>query len=212
MERREILRIAALATGVAVIGGESFLMGCKNPAAAAVNFTPADIALLDEIGDTIIPTTPDSAGAKATKIGEFMKLIVTDCFTKNQQTAFTKGLGTFKEICIKNNKKSFEQLTPDERKAFLMAMEKEAKDFNKGRDERDKKAFEAWNESNKKKPFSEQKDLEGEPSHYYSMFKQLSIMGYFSSEIGATKALRNVPVPGRYDGAFPYKKGDKAFS
>jgi hypothetical protein len=42
--------------------------------------------------------------------------------------------------------------------------------------------------------------------------KQLAILGYFTSKEGATKALRYVAVPGKYDGALPYKKGDKAWA
>jgi hypothetical protein len=42
--------------------------------------------------------------------------------------------------------------------------------------------------------------------------KQLTLTGYFTSEIGATQALRHVAVPGKYDGCMPYKKGDKAWA
>ena len=44
------------------------------------------------------------------------------------------------------------------------------------------------------------------------MMKQLTLMGFFTSKPGATQALRHEPVPGKYDGAFPYKKGDKAWA
>ncbi|MEI8059954.1 MAG: gluconate 2-dehydrogenase subunit 3 family protein, partial [Ferruginibacter sp.] len=50
------------------------------------------------------------------------------------------------------------------------------------------------------------------PSHYYTMMKQLTLLGYFTSEIGSKQALRWVPIPGKYDGAYPYKKGDKAWA
>jgi hypothetical protein len=33
---------------------------------------------------------------------------------------------------------------------------------------------------------------------YYLMIKQLTVWGYFSSEVGATQALAHIPVPGRY--------------
>ena len=52
----------------------------------------------------------------------------------------------------------------------------------------------------------------GSPSHYYTMIKQLTLWGYFSSEIGSKQALRWVPIPGKYDGNLPYKKGDKAWA
>jgi len=44
------------------------------------------------------------------------------------------------------------------------------------------------------------------------MMKELTLLGYFTSEVGATKALRYIAVPGRYDGNVPYKKGDKAWA
>jgi hypothetical protein len=42
--------------------------------------------------------------------------------------------------------------------------------------------------------------------------KQLTLLGYFTSEPGATKALRYNPVPGKFEGCIPYKKGDKAWA
>lgn len=47
--------------------------------------------------------------------------------------------------------------------------------------------------------------------YFFKTIKDLTISGYFSSEIGATKALRYEQIPGRYDGDLPYKKGDKAW-
>lgn len=204
MERRELLKMIAILTGGAVIGGEVFLTGCNAGGTAATGFTPENIALLDEIGETIIPAT-DIPGAKATKIGEFMKTIVTDCYTDAQQKVFNDGLAGFNEACKKLNGKTFMDCSADQRKAFLVSLEKEAKEYNKQRDEKDKPAKE-----------KAQKEMDphfvGSPSHYYSMMKQLTLWGYFSSEIGMKQALRFLQVPGRYDGALPYKKGDKAWA
>ncbi len=47
--------------------------------------------------------------------------------------------------------------------------------------------------------------------YFFKTLKDLTISGYFSSEIGATQALRYEEIPGRYDGDLPYKKGDKAW-
>ena len=55
------------------------------------------------------------------------------------------------------------------------------------------------------------KKTSDQPPHYFRMMKELTILGYFSSEIGCTQAVRFIEVPGRYDGAAPYKKGDRAF-
>jgi hypothetical protein len=61
------------------------------------------------------------------------------------------------------------------------------------------------------KEFSVTKKPE-EPNHYFSMMKQLTLLGFFTSEVGATQALRYLPVPGRYDGCIPYNKGDRAWA
>jgi hypothetical protein len=58
MERRELLKMIALATGSAVIGGEFLLSGCKNEhAGTSLTFTAEDIAFLNEVGETILPKT-----------------------------------------------------------------------------------------------------------------------------------------------------------
>jgi Gluconate 2-dehydrogenase subunit 3 len=47
---------------------------------------------------------------------------------------------------------------------------------------------------------------------FFPKIKSLTVTGFFTSEIGATKVLRYEAVPGRYDGAAPYKKGDKTWA
>jgi len=61
------------------------------------------------------------------------------------------------------------------------------------------------------KKYQETKTAE-QPTHHFTMIKQLTLWGYFSSEIGATQALRYVAIPGKYEGCVPYKKGDKAWA
>ena len=53
---------------------------------------------------------------------------------------------------------------------------------------------------------------EDPPSHYFRMMKELALLGYFTSEIGYTKALRYVEAPGRYDPCVDYHPGDKAWA
>ena len=56
MNRRELLKMVAAATGGVVIGGEFFLTGCKNPDAGvgtSATFAESDIAFLDEVAETI---------------------------------------------------------------------------------------------------------------------------------------------------------------
>lgn len=211
MDRRELLKLIAVVTGGAVVGGELFLTGCKTGAKADAGFTAAHINLLDEVGETIIPAT-QIPGAKATRIGEFMKVMVTDCYTQAEQDAFMKGISALEEACEKAKGKSFLECTPEQRHDFLVTLEKEAKAYNKERDETNKSRKEAQDRENEKLAWKDQKEFTWNPPHYYTMMKQLTLHGYFTSEIGMKQALRHLPVPGKYDGAYPYKKGDRAFA
>ena len=87
----------------------------------------------------------------------------------------------------------------------MIALDKEQKDFTAERD----KSLAASGAQHKSDPNYKAPEL---PNHYFRMIKELTLLGYFTSEIGATKALRYVAVPGRYDGSVPYKKGDRAWA
>ena len=39
-----------------------------------------------------------------------------------------------------------------------------------------------------------------EPPHYFRMLKELTVLGYFTSEVGYRDVLEYVETPGRYDG------------
>ena len=45
--------------------------------------------------------------------------------------------------------------------------------------------------------------LDREAAPFFRTLKDLTLVGYYTSEIGATRELHHVPVPGRYDGCVP---------
>jgi hypothetical protein len=47
---------------------------------------------------------------------------------------------------------------------------------------------------------------------FFEKFRQLVLTGYFTSEVGITQEREYLPVPGRYDGAFPYSQVNKVYS
>ncbi len=47
---------------------------------------------------------------------------------------------------------------------------------------------------------------------FFEPFRQMVIAGYYTSEIGITQEREYLPVPGGYDGAFPYSKVNKVYS
>ena len=47
---------------------------------------------------------------------------------------------------------------------------------------------------------------------FFATMRQLTVAGYFTSEIGATKALEYLPIPGRFEGDVEMKPGQKAWA
>lgn len=187
MDRRELLRMVALATGGVVIGGEFFLAGCKtkDSEVARTGFSQNDIAFLDEVAETIIPKTA-TAGAKEAEVGKFMTVMVNDCYEEADQKVFHEGMKKLDEACNKMHGHNFMKAESAHRKELLTSLDKEAKEYMK----------------NKKKE---------DPAHYFTMMKQLTLLGYFTSKPGLEQNFNYQQVPGKYDGAVPYKKGDKLF-
>lgn len=213
MDRREALSRVALIFGGTIIGAEAFLSGCKTTPKKEGLFAADDIPLLDEVGETILPATALSPGAKEAQIGQFMKTIVTDCYTEDDQRTFADGIGKLNDASKKKFDKSFMQLTPDQKHEFLVGLDKDSKDREK---ELSDKASKMTDEEKHKRTMDQhagtyKRDTQDDP-HYFGMMKQLTLWGFFTSEPGATKALRYIAVPGKYEGCIPYKKGDKAWA
>lgn len=213
MDRRQVLSRVALIVGGTIIGAEAFLSGCKTTPKKEGLFATDDVTLLDEVGDTILPTTAASPGAKAAQIGQFMKTIVTDCYNEDDQRVFTEGIGKLNDASKKKFDKSFMDLTADQKNDFLVGLDKESKDRAKELADKDSKMTDE--EKHKRKVAQDAGTYKRDPSddpHYFSMMKQLTLWGYFTSKPGATQALRYIAVPGRYEGCIPYNKGDKAWA
>jgi hypothetical protein len=190
MNRRDALARVSLLLGGTILGAEVFLAGCNHPdkiiGAGGTNFSNDDIAYLDEIAETILPAT-DSPGAKDAKVGDFMARIVKDCYTEADQKIFLDGMQKLNEASKTKNGKSYLESSPEQRHNLLVELDKEQKVYT---DQRKK----------------------DEPNHYFRMMKELTLWGYFTSEPGATKALRYKAIPGSYQGCIDYKKGDKAWA
>src|SRR6476620_9497004 len=107
MDRRELLKLIALATGTALVGGDFFLSGCTNPEAGpSMEFSQDDIGFLDEVGETILPKT-STPGAKDAKVGAFMTVMVNDCYTAADQKVFHEGIKKLNDACQEMHKETF---------------------------------------------------------------------------------------------------------
>lgn len=210
--RDAVQRVMALMGGLALTGGAR-LEGMSRDgfafAAAAVDqamaqgvgaFTAADVALLDEIADTILPPTA-TPGAKAAKTGAFMALMVTDVYVDANQRVFTDGLTTLEAACRAATGGSFMQATPAQRVALLEVLDREQKT-----------ATEEQTTPLRTRYPATPPPVDPPPPHYFRLMKELALLGYFTSEIGYTKALRYLESPGRFEPDVPLAPGDRSWA
>lgn len=187
MDRREAVKYISVFLGGTIVGSSAILSGCKSSdTKTSLTFNDNDVLFLDEVAETILPET-STPGAKAAEVGKFMTVMVNDCYEKEDQEIFHKGIRQLNEEANKQYKNDFLKLNPEQRQKLLVALDGEQKEYQK----------------NKK---------DGERSHYFRMMKELTLLGYFTSEIGSTQARRYIERPGRYDGCVPYTKGEKAWA
>jgi len=151
VNRRDAIKATLIASG-------GILVGCRSDRAS-------DQALMEEIADTLLPTTAGSPGAKAAGTGAAMNLILSDCYKPAEQRAVSEGLARFRA-------KDFLALSRADREAFVRSVGREA---------------------------------------WFAPLRDLALGAYFSSEIGMTKALRYVRVPGKYVGCMPLAPGQPAW-
>jgi len=209
MERREAVKYISVLLGGTVIGADAFITGCKTKTGNIHEWTEDDIAYLNEIGETILPQT-STPGAKAADVGRFMTVMINDCYEEGDQKVFRDGMDKLNDVASKKFGNRFMKLSPQQRHDLLVELDKEAKDYQKKVDDFNK------NEEAKERDETAKGNLKYVRQHmspnYFFMMKQLTMLGYFTSKVGMTQALRYEPVPGRYEGCVPYKKGDKAWA
>ncbi|WP_115528530.1 MULTISPECIES: gluconate 2-dehydrogenase subunit 3 family protein [Xanthomonas] len=189
MERRELLKMIVAATGAAMVGLPALVHGQAPAAGAKTLFSAAEVGMLDEIAETILPRTA-TPGAKDAGAGPFMAQFVTDCYAAREQATFRAGL-------IEIDKRAggrFVSLAPQARTELLRALDAEAR----------KHVVETTDTGTA--------ELAGAIPHYFTMIKQLVIFSFFTSKVAATEVLRYVAVPGRYDGDMAYTPGTPAWA
>jgi len=211
MERRELLKMIAAATGMAFVGGEVWAAGLTAPAAAGSKslFSASDIALLDEIAETILPKTT-TPGAKDAGCGAQMAVQINDCYNATEQGWFVDGLKQLRARSQQDYKLDFMQLSKEQRHQLLVKLDAEAKVRNVQLQSND-----STNVTTKKKAGDKNQPaavVAPSAPHYFTLLKQLTLFVFFTSKVGATEVLRYSAIPGKYDGNLPYKKGDRAWA
>jgi gluconate 2-dehydrogenase gamma chain len=181
MDRREALKRTAWIMGGAVSAPAimGILKGCA--AKPTIDWTPVFLssdqgALVSQVAEIIIPKT-DTPGAKDVGVPGFIDQIVSECFPKEDQDKFLAELKAFDDEAKKEYGDPFIELDAEQQAAFVKKLHDAAVNAEET----------------------------GAPPQrpFILTLKELTMLGYFTSEPGATQVLQYNPVPGAYKGCVP---------
>lgn len=184
MDRRRVLKISGAFLGYSIAGGTvaAVMGGCK----ATADAKPADLDLFDDKTYHLI--------------NELTEIILPATDTPGAKAANVVSY-------IHDRIKHFS--TEEEQKAIFLGL--------KSFDAAAKESFS--NNFTDLKPEEQVKILENmaeeakdQEEHIFNMLRQETIVGFFTSEVGATQVLNHDPIPGVYNGCMDYVEGDAAWS
>jgi gluconate 2-dehydrogenase gamma chain len=182
MDRREaIKRTAWIMGGVvsapAIMG---VLKGCA--AKPTIDWKPVFLSedqgiLISQVAEIIIPKT-DTPGAKETGVPGFIDLMLKDVYKKEDQDTYLAGLKEFDDAAKKEYGDRFIELNAEDQATFVKKVHDEA--------------------------VKAEKETKPAPKRPFILTtKELTMLGFFTSEAGATQVLQYVAVPGSYKGCIP---------
>lgn len=186
MDRKEAIKKTAILMGGLVFAPSALgvLNGCK--ARPGVDWNPQffnrERAWLVTTLSDIIIPETDTPGASQAGVPAFIEEMVYTAYTEENREQFLSGLDEFDDLAKDLHGNNFVDLDSESQKEFAVELNKIA--------------------------------LETEPPvpSFFLVMKELTMMGYFTSEIGAKETLRYEKVPGYYDGCVPFEEIGKTWA
>lgn len=130
----------------------------------------------------LIIPTTDTPGAIGADVHNFIDYQAAYCFNADEQQSLLAGLQKIDSHAQKNHGKAFLSCTNDQQVALLTQMEKAQGEFT------------------------------AEDREHFKQFKALVVFGYYTSEVGASKELAYLAIPGGYKGSVKFSTVGKAWS
>jgi hypothetical protein len=189
MNRRKAIGQIAL-TG---IGGGLLLAGYKWydwTRTPDITYIEQHKELITALAATIIPTT-DTPGAREAGVGDFIVTMIRDCTDRMSANKFIDGLKDLGHYCQSHFDKPYEQCSESDQQAILHYFEEKGTPY-KGIVGKAQDAYLGRS--------------------FFATLKKYTVEGYCSSEIGATKGLSYLYIPGSFHGCIPLQPGQKAWA
>jgi Gluconate 2-dehydrogenase subunit 3 len=146
------------------------------------------------MSELIIPET-DTPGAKGARVNEFIDVILTEWANEEERQNFLAGLAGVDKQSNELFGKNFTDASPFQQVTLLRAMDESVA----GRPRRMRHGNTI--------PDERDKQLRGE---FFTVFKGITVHGYYTSEIGFSKELKMEIIPGAQHGCVPLPAEKKA--
>ncbi len=202
MNRRDAIhRMAALLGGTLsapIVAG--MLSGCQPSDRAdwrPQTLTTHQNELVIELSERIIPTT-DTPGAKAAQVNRFIDLMLTDWYPEDAVNHFLDELDTVDPRAQQVFGTPFLDGTTDQQTDLVAALAEDARKIDESQSSAE---YEAESSGG-----AYEEDTEKTHPPFFSMLKEMTMVGYYNSEIGQNQELNYRIVPGRYDGCIPIEE------
>lgn len=186
IDRKEAIKRSALIMGGLIFAPNALgvLSGCK--ARPELDWTPVHFSYAHArlVGSLAETIIPatDTPGALETGVPGFIEEMVYTGYPENARNLFLNGLDLFDDLARQTHASAYADLDPETQLTFAT--------------EQNRLAIES----------------ELSPPPFFLIMKELTMMGYFTSEAGAKQALRYERIPGRYDGCVPFEDVGKTWA
>mgnify|MGYP000885492663 CR=1 FL=1 len=147
-------------------------------------------ALISDLAELIIPRT-DTPGAKDAKVGPFIEKMIRECTDLKSQNNFIEGLESIAADAQSRFGKPFTQCSEKQQAELLARYENGNANSN---------AF--WAKVERR--------LTG--SSFFETLKKYTVLGYCTSQPGATQGLSYDYIPGTYEVNLPLSPGQRAWA
>jgi hypothetical protein len=191
MQRRDALKLLFTGAVMPALSPEAFAFFRKaHPGAGYTlrTLNPHQDATIVAMTDLIIPET-DTPGAKGAKVNEFIDLILTDWATEEERTNFLNGVAGVDKQSSELFGKDFVGAAPAQQIALLRAIDDAALT----------QRAPAQSNSNFLLNPAQARDTQLQ-GVFWTVFKRITLHGYYTSEIGFTQELKLQIIPGAYHG------------
>jgi gluconate 2-dehydrogenase gamma chain len=192
LNRRQALRCGAALFGAALVPPVAATIYYRtSPDGPARNeaLSEAQRQTIAALSESIIPRT-DTPGAIEAGVPDFIEMMLRDFYDEKYRSMFLEGLQALDAYAEKEHGRIFAALSEPEQAAIVEGADSGAVTLS-----RPLSFLFSWEEFD-----------------FFRQAKRLVIIGYYSSEVGLTQEYEYVPVPGRYDGHYPFEKVGTLFA